>query len=173
MRLQLDRYPSPLGALLLVTDTDATLRALEFATHEPRLHRLLNSHYPTHTLEPAPAPAPITRALDAYFAGHLDALAAIPTATNGTPFQKSVWAALRQIPPATTITYAQLATAIGRPSASRAVGAANGQNPIAIVVPCHRVIGANNTLTGYASGLPHKHALLSHESKHAPTLTLT
>ena len=107
----------------------------------------------------------------AYFTGDLDAIANLPTATGGTSFQREVWKALQAIPAATTTSYGKLAARLGRPTASRAVGAANGSNPIAIVVPCHRVIGTNGTLTGYASGLPRKQWLLDHERRFAPVMT--
>ena len=171
MRLRLERRASPVSPLLLVTDDAGALRALEFADHEARMHRLLRLHYRDYMLrDGAAAPASITGALDAYFAGEIDDLADVPTATAGTPFQRAVWNALRAIPAGTTISYGQLAANVGRPGASRAVGAANGANPIAIVVPCHRVIGADGTLTGYASGVAHKQWLLDHERRFAPVL---
>ena len=102
--------------------------------------------------------------LEAYWAGELFDFD-LPLAAKGTPFQHKVWAALRAIPYATTASYGDIARRIGSPTASRAVGAANGRNPIAIVVPCHRVIGANGTLTGYAGGLDMKRQLLAHEQR--------
>lgn len=102
------------------------------------------------------------RELDRYFAGKLTAFT-VATAAVGTPFQRAVWAALTKIPYGATRTYAQQAAAIGRPKAVRAVGAANGRNPISIVVPCHRVIGADGSLTGFGGGLPRKQALLDLE----------
>jgi methylated-DNA-[protein]-cysteine S-methyltransferase len=150
-----------------VTDEDGNLRALEFADHEFRVHRFLRDHYGEYSLQDGAAPKSVVSALDAYFAGDLAALDRIKVATNGTPFQRKVWQALRKIPAGTTISYGQLAAQIGRPSASRAVGAANGSNPVAIVVPCHRVIGANGTLTGYGGGLPRKRWLLDHEQQHS------
>jgi methylated-DNA-[protein]-cysteine S-methyltransferase len=170
MRLQLERWSSPVSSLLLITDDAGTLRGLEFASHEARMHRLLRLHYGDYTLRDGAAPASITKALKAYFDGDMDALADIQVATNGTVFQRSVWKVLRDIPGGTTMSYGRLAAKLGRPSASRAVGAANGANPIAIVVPCHRVIGASGALTGYASGLPHKQWLLEHERRFAPAL---
>jgi methylated-DNA-[protein]-cysteine S-methyltransferase len=167
MRLRLENYQSPVAPLLVVTDDDGALRALEFADHEPRMHRLLRDHYDDYELKKGAAPASIVRALNAYFDGDLDSLDDIRTATGGTAFQRAVWRALRSIKPATTISYGRLAAAIGKPQASRAVGAANGANPIAIVVPCHRVIGADGTLTGYGGGLPRKRWLLEHERKHS------
>jgi methylated-DNA-[protein]-cysteine S-methyltransferase len=106
----------------------------------------------------------IAEALTAYFAGELHALDAIEVAFEvGTPFQRLVWSELTKIPVGATISYAELARRIGRPSAVRAVGAANGKNPIALVVPCHRVIGADGSLTGYGGGLDRKEWLLHHE----------
>ncbi len=126
------------------------------------------SHYHgVHALEEGAAPASVTDALTAFFDGDLDALADLKVGMGGTPFQREVWNALREIPAGTTISYGQLAANVGRAGACRAVGAANGANPVAIVVPCHRVIGANGTLTGYASGLSHKCWLLDHEKQFA------
>lgn len=102
------------------------------------------------------------RQLRAYFAGKLQAFD-IPLSPPGTPFQRRAWEELCRIPYGMTISYAEQARRIGRPSASRAVGGANGRNPIAIIVPCHRVIGANGTLTGYGGGLDRKQWLLDHE----------
>src|SRR5690606_32489233 len=100
--------------------------------------------------------------LGAYFAGELQAFD-LPLAPEGTPFQRTVWQALQSIPYGQTISYGELAQEIGRPTASRAVGAANGRNPLPIVIPCHRVIGGNGSLTGYGGGLRFKKALLSLE----------
>ena len=166
MRFQLERWTSPVGTLLLITDEAGNLRGLEFEENEARLMRLLRHYYPTHTLTEANAPTSIKSALHSYFSGDTHALAQIPTAIPGTPFQQSVWTALRSIPAGATTTYGQLASAIGRKGASRAVGAANGANPIPIVVPCHRVIGADGSLTGFASGLDRKQWLLTHERRH-------
>lgn len=102
--------------------------------------------------------------LQAYFAGELRDFE-LPLAARGTPFQQGVWRALRAIPYGETISYGELARRIGQPAAARAVGLANGRNPIAIVVPCHRVIGANGSLTGYGGGLARKRWLLAHESR--------
>jgi methylated-DNA-[protein]-cysteine S-methyltransferase len=102
--------------------------------------------------------------MEAYFAGNRAALDDLQTATNGTPFQRKVWAALRTIEAGETVSYGTLAVRIGQPTAARAVGLANGQNPIAIVVPCHRVIGADASLTGYGGGIERKRWLLAHEA---------
>jgi O-6-methylguanine DNA methyltransferase len=163
MHLRLEQYASPLATILLVSDEDGALRALDFADHELRMRRLLRAHYGDYVLEMGAPPASVVRALDAYFEGDLGALDGVRIATGGTSFQRAVWQALRAIEPGTTRSYGQVATSLGRSSASRAVGAANGANPIAIVVPCHRVVGANGTLTGYGGGLPRKQWLLDHE----------
>jgi O-6-methylguanine DNA methyltransferase len=169
MNLNLDRYESPLGTLLLVWESEH-LRALEFADYETRMTRLLQTHYGAFTLTGSAAPAAWHQALADYFAGDLAALDGIPVATNGTEFQRAVWAALRTIPAGQTRTYGELAAQIQRPAAVRAVGTTNGANPIGIVIPCHRVIGANGTLTGYAGGLARKRWLLEHEGALAPSL---
>jgi methylated-DNA-[protein]-cysteine S-methyltransferase len=164
-RFRHDRIASPVGTILVVWDDDGALRALDFEDYEGRMLRLLRRHYGDYTLLPAAAPAAITAALAAFFAGDIDALATVSVRTNGTAFQRRVWAALREIPAGRTSTYGDLAAAIGAPTASRAVGLANGANPIAIVVPCHRVIGANGALTGYGGGLERKRWLLEHERR--------
>ena len=115
-------------------------------------------------LEPARNPAGLTAAIDAYFGGDLTAIDALPVEMVGTPFQRAVWTALRGIPVGTALSYSELARRIGRPSAVRAVGLANGANPVAVVVPCHRVVGADGTLVGYGGGLTRKRWLLAHES---------
>ena len=111
----------------------------------------------------APASEEAVRQLREYFAGHRSDFD-LPLSPSGTPFQLAVWRALRAIPSGETTSYGAIAEAIGRPTAVRAVGAANGRNPISIIVPCHRVIGANGTLTGYGGGLPRKAWLLNHET---------
>ena len=167
MQLRLERRAYPLATLLIVTDSEGALRALDFDDYEPRLRRLLGRHYGDYALTEGAAPLAVTKALDAYFAGDLTALDRLPTATAGTPFQRAVWKALRQIPAGATLSYGALAAKLGKPGASRAVGLANGSNPLAIVVPCHRVIGANGSLTGYAGGVERKTWLLEHERRHA------
>jgi O-6-methylguanine DNA methyltransferase len=167
MRLLLKKYEAPEFSLLVVTDETGKLRALDYADYESRMNRLLRVHYGEYQLKNGAAPRPITDALDAYFAGEIAAVADVPVETGGTQFQREVWRALRDIPGGQTRTYGNIARAIGSPTASRAVGAANGSNPIAIVVPCHRVIGSNGTLTGYAGGIERKRWLLDHERKFA------
>jgi methylated-DNA-[protein]-cysteine S-methyltransferase len=165
MDLFLDRMSSPIGVLRLVwskTDGDVTLRMLDLHD-EDGLERALARQYGPCRLISAAAPPEIRQPLEAYFAGDVSAIDRIPVDAAGTPFQRQVWAALRQIPAGSTTTYGELAARIGRPSACRAVGLANGSNPVAIVVPCHRVIGANGSLTGYGGGLARKRWLLDHE----------
>jgi methylated-DNA-[protein]-cysteine S-methyltransferase len=172
MTLLLDRFASPLGDILLVFEGD-TLRALDFWDYEPRMRRLLRLHYGSVSLTEGVAPSAIRAPLTDFFAGDWVALDRIGVATGGTPFQRLVWAALRRIPPGATMSYGALAGTIGQPTASRAVGMANGANPVAIVVPCHRVIGARAALTGYGGGLARKAWLLAHEkaaSGRQPTL---
>lgn len=161
--LTLDRVASPVGEVLLVTGPEGAVRALDFAGYEDRMHRLLGRHSPGATLVEGRAPEGVRAAVEAYFGGAVRALDAVPVQTGGTVFQRSVWAALRAIPAGETRSYGQLAAAIGAPKAVRAAGLANGQNPVALIVPCHRVIGANGTLTGYAGGLERKRWLLAHE----------
>ncbi|MFC7378715.1 methylated-DNA--[protein]-cysteine S-methyltransferase [Brevundimonas sp. GCM10030266] len=161
--LTLDRVATPVGEVLLITGPEGAVRALDFVGYEDRMHRLLGRHSPDAALVEGRAPDDVRAAVQAYFAGDLTALDGLAVKTGGTDFQKAVWAALRAIPAGETRTYGQLATAIGSPKAVRAAGLANGQNPIAVIVPCHRVIGANGTLTGYAGGLERKRWLLAHE----------
>jgi methylated-DNA-[protein]-cysteine S-methyltransferase len=116
-----------------------------------------------YALKRARDPAGASTALRAYFDGELTAIDRLRVATGGTPFQKSVWRALRGIACGETMSYAMLARRIGRPTAVRAVGSANGDNPISVVVPCHRVIGTNGSLTGYGGGIERKRWLLAHE----------
>ncbi len=167
LSLSLALFPSPVGEIRLVSDAAGGLRALDFDGFDDRLMRLLRLHWGEVALTPGPAPAPVSEALSAYFDGDLHALDSLPTVTGGTDFQRAVWAALRDIPPGETQGYGQLAARIGRPAASRAVGAANGANPVAIIVPCHRVIGASGSLTGFGGGLARKAWLLEHERRHA------
>lgn len=164
MHLTLDHIPSPVGEVLVVTDADGAVRALDFHDYEARLRLLLRRHYGEVVLTEGCAPETIRRAVEAWFGGDLNAFDAITVRTGGTAFQRAVWKALRDIPTGETRTYGQLAASIGAPKAVRAVGLANGANPVGVIVPCHRVIGANKTLTGYAGGLERKRWLLAHEA---------
>jgi methylated-DNA-[protein]-cysteine S-methyltransferase len=149
----------------IVTDSERRLRAADWDDHEPRMRKLLQRHYGAGSVEQREPsrPSMAAQALLAYFDGDLNAVNDLPTETNGTAFQRAVWQELRKIPAGRAISYGALAAQIGNPKAVRAVGLANGSNPIAIVVPCHRVIGANASLTGYGGGLHRKQWLLAHE----------
>jgi methylated-DNA-[protein]-cysteine S-methyltransferase len=162
MELLIDRFTSPIGEILLVSD-GVSLRALDFADYELRMHQLLRLHYGNYSLQEARNPGGFSASIEQYMAGDLQAIGTIPVATGGTVFQNEVWAALRTIPLGQTCSYGALARQIGRPKAVRAVGMANGANPVSIVIPCHRVIGSNGTLTGYGGGLERKRWLLQHE----------
>jgi methylated-DNA-[protein]-cysteine S-methyltransferase len=161
--LTLDRIQTPFGPILIAADAQGRLRAVDFWDDEAGLRRLLAKQYGKVAAAFGQAPAPIRRAFEDYFAGDIRALERIPVETVGTAFQRKVWAALQRIPAGETRSYGQLAAEIGEPKAMRAVGLANGQNPVAIVVPCHRVIGADGSLTGFGGGLPRKRWLLRHE----------
>ena len=150
LRLLEEKIATPLGPLWVVCDEQFRLRAIEWEQYRDRMEQLLNIHYRHEGYERVSATNP---------GGLSDKLAA----TGGTPFQREVWQALRAIPCGQVMHYGQLAAQLGRPGAARAVGAANGANPISIVVPCHRVIGRNGTLTGYAGGVQRKEWLLRHE----------
>lgn len=162
LTLLVDQVQTPTGPMWLVTDEQVRVRALDW--DQPRLLQRLSHHYGN---VPQPkvsrAPQAIRHAIDAYFAGELDALDHLETYVQGTAFQQAVWHSLRTIQVGSTLSYGRLAAQIGRPRAVRAVGLANGQNPIGIVLPCHRVIGADGSLTGYGGGLERKRWLLRHE----------
>jgi methylated-DNA-[protein]-cysteine S-methyltransferase len=162
-RLQLDRLSTPIGTLLLVTDEAGVLRALDFDDYKSRMLKLLRIHYGNLSLAGGAAHVEVRSNLLAYYDGECDALRRITWATAGTSFQRSVWNALVGIAAGQTMSYGELARVLGVPHAARAVGWANGSNPIALVVPCHRVIGASGKLTGYAGGLHRKSWLLRHE----------
>ncbi|HVI33923.1 methylated-DNA--[protein]-cysteine S-methyltransferase [Phenylobacterium sp.] len=159
--LTLDRLQTPVGTALLVTDEDGVLRAFNWTDYEPKMLAWIARHYPKARL--GEGRSPVRPAFEAYFAGDARALDRTPWKASGTAFQLKVWEALCTIPAGETLSYRGLAERIGRPSAVRAVGLANGANPVAVVVPCHRVIGTNGSLTGYGGGLPRKKWLLSHE----------
>lgn len=166
LSFNLDRLQTPIGAMLVVTDCAGRLRAADFGDYEHRMHQLLRQHYAkvgAVTLTDGRMPPAVRAALEAYFSGDLKAIDRIDVATGGTEFQRKIWTALRGIPVGETVTYGLLANQVGAPKAVRAVGAANGANPVSIVVPCHRVIGADASLTGYGGGIARKSWLLTHE----------
>ena len=159
----LDRLPTPIGTALLVTDADGLLRALDWEDYEPRMQQLLRLHYGAVELKIARAPRELRAALTGYFKGDLDRLAAIQWRVAGTAFQQKIWSALPEIRAGTTLSYGALAAKLKMPKAVRAVGHANGSNPISVVLPCHRLIGANGSLVKYGGGLERKRWLLQHE----------
>jgi methylated-DNA-[protein]-cysteine S-methyltransferase len=152
--------PSPIGAVS-VSVGPAGLVGVDFDVSPAELARRLERRVGQCRVTPGMHPA--GAALAAYFGGKLIAPQMLAAAPLGTPFQRQVWTALRRIPAGRTISYAELASWIGRPTAVRAVASANGDNPLPIVVPCHRVIGADGSLTGYGGGLERKRWLLQHE----------
>jgi methylated-DNA-[protein]-cysteine S-methyltransferase len=162
VELDIDVIESEIGPLALVA-RGAVLCAVEFEDCRERMLSSLELRYRGATLHERRDPCGFSGRLEAYFGGEIDALEEIPVEPAGTPFQRLVWSALRKIAPGTTSSYGQLAATIGRPGAARAVGLANGSNPIGLVIPCHRVIGADGSLTGYAGGLHRKRWLLAHE----------
>jgi methylated-DNA-[protein]-cysteine S-methyltransferase len=166
LQLIMDRVDTPIGEMVIVADHKGNLRAADWTDHEERLLRLLRRHYGVDgfKLESGENPHGFADVIKRYFAGDLSAIDNLPVETAGTPFQREVWRALREIPCGNSISYAKLAQQIGRPKAVRAVGLANGSNPVGVIVPCHRVIGANGSLTGYGGGIERKRWLLQHES---------
>jgi methylated-DNA-[protein]-cysteine S-methyltransferase len=164
---------TPIGEALIITDETGCLRAFDWADRQSGMVRLLRLHYGAIVPEPGAAPETMTRLLRAYFEGDTTCLAAIEWKTAGTSFQRLVWSALTTIPAGETLSYGGLAAKIGCPRAVRAVGTANGSNPVSVVVPCHRVIGSNGSLTGYGGGLDRKRWLLEHEGAAAPLLADT
>ena len=167
LQLFVDRLATPVGQMLIAADVEGNLRATFWTDGESDLHTLLARQYRGMQveLEPASNPHGLTGGIESYFAGDLHAIDTLPVKTTGTAFQRQVWSALRESPCGATISYGELARRIGRPEAVRAVGLANGSNPIGVVVPCHRVIGANGSLTGYGGGIERKRWLLDHEGQ--------
>jgi methylated-DNA-[protein]-cysteine S-methyltransferase len=166
--LLIDEIASPLGRVAIAARA-GRLCALEFGSG--RLARQLYKRYPDVPRRRARDPFGLSARIRAYLAGDLAAVDRIPVETGGTPFQRRVWRALRRIPAGRTLTYGGLARALGRGAAARAVGAANGRNPISLVVPCHRLVGGNDSLTGYGGGLWRKRWLLRHEAAGARART--
>jgi O-6-methylguanine DNA methyltransferase len=164
--LRLESVASPVGDLLVATLGDAVC-AIAFEGGEAETRRYLARRYGECDQVPGRAPARVREALDSYFEGEMGAFEAIETAARGTPFQDRVWSALKKIPAGRTASYADVAERIGQPTAVRAVGHANGQNPVPIVIPCHRVIGRDGSLTGFGGGLERKAWLLRHEGAFA------
>jgi len=155
---------TPIDSLTLAAK-DGHLCVLHFGAKEAPVRAALQRWYPGESVERRRDPAGAATALAKYFSGQLDALEGIEVELNGTPFQRRVWRAIRSVRAGHTASYSQIAATIGAPAAVRAVGAANGANPVAVVVPCHRIIGSNGTLTGYGGGLRRKEWLLRHEGR--------
>ncbi len=166
MRIAYHVMTSPVG-LLFLAQTAQGLRHLEFMDRKS-IKRMIANHsaeYPEATWEPSLLDLkPVVEQLEAYFCGALDTFD-VPTSVSGSPFQLQVWRALLEIPYGETRTYGQIAKAIGQPRSARAVGLANNQNPLAIIVPCHRVIGAKGEMTGYGGGVTRKKWLLQLEAR--------
>ena len=160
----LDRLATPIGTALLMTDDRGALRALDWEDFELRMRELLRLQYSgVVALQDKRAPKPIRDALIGYFKGDLDRLSDITWRVAGTPFQQKVWSALPGIPAGQTMSYGAMAAQLQSPRAMRAVGQANGANPISVVLPCHRLIGSDGKLVKYGGGLDRKRWLLRHE----------
>lgn len=159
---QTERIGTPIGDMILVA-RDGVLLLLEFEDASDRVERELRLRFGEAKLEPASNPFGLSARVRDYFSGDVHAIDQILTDGGGSSFEQKVWSELRRIPPGTTTSYGELAKRIGNPNGMRAVGLANGRNPIAIVVPCHRVIGKDGSMTGYGGGLVRKEWLLRHE----------
>ncbi len=153
---------TPIDSLTLAA-RNGRVCLLHFGADDAYVRTTLQRWYPDESVQDGSDRGGAADALVGYFDGDLGAIDKVPVEMNGTAFQKRVWDALRQVPAGKTATYAEIAVLIGSPAAVRAVGAANGANPVAVIVPCHRIIGSNGTLTGYGGGLHRKEWLLRHE----------
>jgi methylated-DNA-[protein]-cysteine S-methyltransferase len=157
-----DRIETPLGPMALLA-RDGVLLLLEFDDDNERIAREMRRRFAGETAQSADDPFGLSSRVRAYFAGDLSAIENLATEGGGTAFEEQVWAELKRIPCGKTCSYGDIARKLGDVGLSRAVGIANARNPIAVVVPCHRVIGADGSLTGYGGGLPRKKWLLEHE----------
>ena len=162
--IELAILETPIDSLTLAA-RNGRVCLLHFGADADVVRATLQRWYPKEPLAERSDPGGAAAALARYFEGDLQAIDRIDVEMNGTPFQRRVWDALRQVPAGKTATYSEIAVLIGSPTAVRAVGAANGANPVAVVVPCHRIIGSNGTLTGYGGGLNRKEWLLRHEGR--------
>ncbi len=169
LKFLIDRLSTPIGTAVVACDEEGNLRLFDWSDHEDRWQPMLRARYGAVELKEKRDPFGFTKAIEAYMNGEVHAIDTLPVAFAGTPFQSKVWRVLRTIPAGKTLSYGMLAKQIGDPKAVRAVGLANGANPIAVVVPCHRVIGSDGSLTGYGGGLERKRWLLAHEARHAGT----
>jgi methylated-DNA-[protein]-cysteine S-methyltransferase len=160
--IALTTIDSPLGTLTIAANGPRVC-LVHFGAATQRVRSTLASWYPGFAIESSTDPAGAATVLRRYFEGDLASLDEVEVELHGTSFQKRIWMALRTVTVGTTLSYAALARRVGSPSAVRAVGAANGANPVAVVLPCHRIIGSNGSLTGYGGGLDRKRWLLEHE----------
>jgi methylated-DNA-[protein]-cysteine S-methyltransferase len=158
----IDRISTPIGDMVLVA-RDEVILLLEFEDATDRVAREMKSRFGDINLQPTDNPFGLSQIIKSYFAGGIDAIDLLRADGGGTDFEKRVWAELRKIPCGMTKSYGDIARKLGDINLSRAVGTANGRNPIAVVVPCHRVIGADGSMTGYGGGLHRKEWLLRHE----------
>jgi methylated-DNA-[protein]-cysteine S-methyltransferase len=166
--LQVATFPSPIGPLGLAAEGGVLVAVTFDGLRRLRAwaSRALGQCEWVDVDDPAGVSAPLRR----FFAGDLDALSSIPVRLHGTEFQRRTWETLRRIPSGKTWSYRRLAQELGDPRATRAVGAANGQNPVPVIIPCHRVIGSDGSLTGFGGGLDRKRWLLQHEGALQPVL---
>jgi len=162
----MDELETPLGTAVMIADTSGVLRMHAWDDEKDGWRARFRRYFGDADVTARRGLFGHVSAMKRYFDGEITALDAIPVAFGGTPFQNRVWNALRTIPAGTTLSYGALAERIGSPQAVRAVGRANGSNPIGVVVPCHRVIGADGSLTGYGGGLSRKRWLLEHEARY-------
>lgn len=165
-RFLIDKMDTPLGTAVLIADEAGALRMHAWEDPTERWRKEFHRRHRDAEIVLQRDPFGHVAALERYYNGEITALDTISVAFTGTPFQKKVWTALRTIAGGTTLSYGALAKRIGAPNAVRAVGLANGRNPIGVVVPCHRVIGSDGSLTGYGGGLARKRWLLEHEARH-------
>lgn len=168
LKLSIEDVATPLGRMLVVTDDQGRLRALDWKDYENRMFALMQTQYrgSKAVLDTSRTASNVTFSMRAYFNGSITSIDTLDVVTGGTDFQRMVWESLRTIPTGHTISYRALAERIGAPTASRAVGLANSANPIGIVIPCHRAVGSDGSLTGYGGGLERKKWLIEQERKH-------
>jgi methylated-DNA-[protein]-cysteine S-methyltransferase len=167
MRLFVSRVGSPLGAVTLAS-TDAGLAGLAFENRVDSMWHFLRGRFGSVEADESRSVDPACADVEAYFEGAVAALERIQTDAGGTEFQRRVWAALRRIPGGRTASYSDVARSIGQPTGFRAVATANATNPVAIVIPCHRVIHADGSISGYGGGVDRKKWLLRHEANNLP-----
>jgi methylated-DNA-[protein]-cysteine S-methyltransferase len=157
-----DHVETPIGSMVLMVESNMLI-GLEFDDQPERYMKDIRRRFPDHQMRDTANPCGFSDRVLAYYKGDLRAIDGLAARGDGTPFQERVWAELRRIKMGTTISYGELASRLGNRNAMRAVGLANGRNPISVVVPCHRVIGSDGTLTGYGGGVARKNWLLNHE----------